>query len=168
MNYYHITTGIEDSDNSDAENEDVPDIVKFHKGVGHMPSEETNHLHQAVTKCLSQSTVDDIKKEYEKNAMNNNGIEARQLSQPPNTSGSNGVVLRRKTSNSRTSYSHRASQRFSRLLEGVSSLVPSLTGYKQEDSQDTGQDISNEDASSSLPYWIEATQNIQKVSHLNI
>ena len=40
--------------------------------------------------------------------------------------------------------------------------MPSLTGYRQEDTQDAGLGSSNEDSSSSLPYWIEATQNIHK------
>ena len=77
---------------------------------------------------------------------------------------SSGVLMRRPTSG-RSSYSHRASQRFSRLLEGVSSLV-TMTGIRTEDSQTespSGPDTPD-NGPASLPYWVEASQIISKVS----
>ena len=71
---------------------------------------------------------------------------------------------------------HRASQRFSRLLEGVSSITSlvSLPGYTREDTPEAptsvsapgtpGQHVEEEAGPTSLPYWVEASQNIYKVS----
>ena len=87
-----------------------------------------------------------------------------------------GVVLRRKPQRS-SSYSHRASQRFSRLLEGVTSITSlvSLSSYTKEDTEapaslpnTPAQDVEEDGGPASLPYWVEANQNIYKVSKKHV
>ena len=128
MNYYHITTGIDDSDGSDNDNDDGENLAIISGirrggdgGVNQIKPQEPNsqehsHLHQAVNKCLSESTVNDIMKEYDKNSDNHNnnnnaedGVKIRRT-QVENINN-NGVVLRRKSNSRSSSYSHRASQR---------------------------------------------------------
>ena len=130
MNYYHITTGIDDSDASDNDIDDGENhaIISGIRrgGVGNdvnqiKPQQPNNQehssLHQAVNKCLSERTVHDIMKEYDKNSDNQNnnnnnaedGVKVRKT-QVENTNN-NGVVMRRKSNSKSSSYSHRASQR---------------------------------------------------------
>ena len=158
MNYYHITSGIDDEE-SDADSDNQ--WVK-------------SQLQNAVQDCLSPSTVEDLMKEFSRNTSiedNNNLVQnikrpASPLSpvspvSPPSTNG----VLMRRSSSGRNSYSHRASKRFSRLLEGVTSLV-SMTGIRTEEDQTDPQAYEQQEScgSASLPYWVEASQNISKVS----
>lgn len=148
MNYYQITTGIDDDD-SDLESD------------GQARSLDPHHqLHNAVHSCLSQSTVDDLMMELSRNSgveTNNNSVE--KTKSPASPVSSSGVLMRK---SSGRSYSHRASQRFSRLLEGVSSLV-SMTGMRSEETPTTpGYEETSGPAS--LPYWVEASQIISKVS----
>ena len=170
MDYYHITSVIEDSDASDNEKEDS-------KNFREIKEEQTfEDSHEVLKTCLSNNTVEDIMKEYNKNtvAQNNNNVSDKSNTKSP-TPSSDEVILRRKPSRS-SSYSHRASQRFSRLLEGVSSITSmvSLPGYTREDTPEAptsvsapgtpGQHVEEEAGPTSLPYWIEASQNIYKVS----
>ena len=148
MNYYQITTGIDDDD-SDLESD------------GQARSLDPHHqLHNAVHSCLSQSTVDDLMMELSRNSgveTNNNSVE--KTKSPVSPVSSSGVLMRK---SSGRSYSQRASQRFSRLLEGVSSLV-SMTGMRGEETPTTpGYEETSGPAS--LPYWVEASQIISKVS----
>ena len=138
MNYYQITTGIDD-DESDVESDQ---------------------------NCLSQSTVDDLMEELSRNSRvetNNNSVEKMESvvrpASPLSPVTSSGVLMRK---SSGRSYSHRASQRLSRLLEGVSSLV-SMTGIRSEDTPTTP-GCEETSGPASLPYWVEASQIISKVS----
>ena len=169
MDYYHITSVIEDSDASDNEKEESKKINM---------EQSLENPHEVLKTCLSNNTVEDIMKEYSKNTVpqNNNNIcdnsNTKCISPMPS---SDGVILRRKPNRS-SSYSHRASQRFSRLLEGVTSITSlvSRPGFTKEDTTETptsastpvtpGQDLEEEAGPTSLPYWVEASQNIYKVS----
>ena len=169
MDYYHITSVIEDSDASDNEKEESKKINV---------EQSFENPHEVLKTCLSNNTVEDIMKEYSKNTVpqNNNNIcdnsNTKCISPMPS---SDGVILRRKPNRS-SSYSHRASQRFSRLLEGVTSITSlvSRPGFTKEDTTETptsasapvtpGQDLEEEAEPTSLPYWVEASQNIYKVS----
>ena len=169
MDYYHITSVLEDSDASDNEKEESKKINV---------EQSFENPHEVLKTCLSNNTVEDIMKEYSKNTVpqNNNNIcdnsNTKCISPMPS---SDGVILRRKPNRS-SSYSHRASQRFSRLLEGVTSITSlvSRPGFTKEDTTETpasasapvtpGQDLEEEAEPTSLPYWVEASQNIYKVS----
>ena len=169
MDYYHITSVIEDSDASDNEKEDPKNFREI------KDQQSFENSHQVLKTCLSNNTVEDIMKEYNKNTVpqNNNNVSDKSNTKSP-TPRSDEVVLRRKPSRS-SSYSHRASQRFSRLLEGVTSITSlvSLPGYTKEDNPGAqtlasapgtpGQDLEEEAGPTSLPYWVEASQNIYKV-----
>ena len=127
MNYYQLTTGIDDSDDSDNDNDDGENLaiisgIRRGGGVNQIkllqpsdPSQEHSSLHQAVNKCLSESTVNDIMKEYDKNSdnhnNNNSGEDVKVKKTQVENLNNNGVVMRRKSSNKGSSYSHRASQR---------------------------------------------------------
>ena len=127
MNYYQLTTGIDDSDDSDNDNDDGENLaiisgIRRGGGVNQIkllqpsnPNQEHSSLHQAVNKCLSESTVNDIMKEYDKNSDNHNNNNAGEDVKVKKTQvenlNNNGVVMRRKSSNKGSSYSHRASQR---------------------------------------------------------
>ena len=127
MNYYQLTTGIDDSDASDNDNDDGENVaiisaIRRGGGVNQIkllqPSnhnQEHSSLHQAVNKCLSESTVNDIMKEYDKNSdnhnNNNSGEDVKVKKTQVENLNNNGVVMRRKSSNKGSSYSHRASQR---------------------------------------------------------
>ena len=163
MDYYHITTVLEDSDDNenDESKNDEQEICK--------------DPHKVLNTCLSQNTVEDIMKEYNKNTVNqsNDKNEAPEVCPGPGPGQDpGGVVLRRKPQRS-SSYSHRASQRFSRLLEGVTSITSlvSLSSYTKEDTEapaslpnTPAQDVEEDGGPASLPYWVEANQNIYKVS----
>ena len=171
MDYYHITSVIEDSDASDNEgDESKKDLGKtFNK------EQSFENPHIVLKTCLSNNTVEDIMREFSKNTLpeNNNNVSdssnTKSLSPTPHADG---VVLRRKPNRS-SSYSQRASQRFSRLLEGVTSITSlvSRPGYTKEETTETptsapatpGQDLEEEAEPTSLPYWVEASQNIYKV-----
>ena len=165
MNYYQLTTGLDDSDSGE---DDVStrfndrealqqNVMKNDEKHVTTPQEPLQH---AVTKCLSANTIEDINREYAKNINGQQEVKEQ-------VSG-NEVVLRRKKSsnnqNKSSNYTHRASQRFSRLLEGVSSLVPSFSGPRHsEKNEEPRPEDNNVEENLSLPYWVEATQNIQKV-----
>ena len=169
MDYYHITSVIEDSDASDNEKEDPKNFREI------KDQQSFENSHQVLKTCLSNNTVEDIMREYSKNTVpeNNNNVSdssnTKSLSPTPHADG---VVLRRKPNRS-SSYSQRASQRFSRLLEGVTSITSlvSRPGYTKEETTETptsspatqGQDLEEEAEPTSLPYWVEASQNIFKV-----
>ena len=167
MNYYQITSGIEEEDSE--EEADNPWLS---------PSNRQDELPRSVSSCLSQDTVQDLMKEFSRNTSledNNNAVQNTKTPLTPVSSvspeSSGGVVLRRKSSG-RSSYGHRASQRFSRLLEGVTSLTSLVTGARAEDSQlEGGQEEQEEQENggpASLPYWVEASHNIYKVSRQSI
>ena len=166
MNYYQITSGIEEQDSE--EEADNPWLS---------PSNRQDELTRSVSSCLSQDTVQDLMKEFSRNTSledNNNAVQNTKTPLTPVSSvspeSSGGVVLRRKSSG-RSSYGHRASQRFSRLLEGVTSLTSLVTGARAEDSQvEGGQEEQEEETGgpASLPYWVEASHNIYKVSSQSI
>ena len=159
MNYYQITSGIEEDD-SDEETDN--------SWLGPARQDE---LPSSVSSCLSQATVEDLMKELSRNSSlesrpednnNKNPVSPVSPDSATGTPGATGVLMRRKTSG--RSYSHRASQRFSRLLEGVTSLVSmsSMTATRTEEGQQ-GEEEETE-GPASLPYWVEASQNIYKVS----
>ena len=159
MNYYQITSGIEEDD-SDEETDN--------SWLGPARQDE---LPSSVSSCLSQATVEDLMKELSRNSSlesrpednnNKNPVSPVSPDSATGTPGATGVLMRRKTSG--RSYSHRASQRFSRLLEGVTSLVSmsSMTATRTEEGHQ-GEEEETE-GPASLPYWVEASQNIYKVS----
>ena len=159
MNYYQLTTGIEEDDSD--EETDNP----------WLSSARQDELPSAVSSCLSQATVEDLMKELSRNSSledNNNAVQNIKTPLPPvspvsSVSGesSGGVLMRRKSSG--RSYGHRASQRFSRLLEGVTSLV-SMSTMTATRTEEPHQEEEETDGPASLPYWVEASQNIYKVS----
>ena len=170
MNYYQITSGIDD-DESDAETDNHWEMSGRSRDHHQHQHHHHHQLHNAVQNCLSQSTVEDLMSELSRNTReedNNNSVGKTKSpvaeASPDSPVSSSGVLMRRPTSG-RSSYSHRASQRFSRLLEGVSSLV-TMTGMRTEDSQTespSGPDTPD-NGPASLPYWVEASQIISKVS----
>ena len=127
-----------------------------------------------VTECGVEleekcGAVVDTRVEDNNNAVQNIKIPLPPLSPvspvtPDNPANSSGVLMRRKSSG-RSSYGHRASQRFSRLPEGVTSLVTmsSMTATRTEEGQQEEEEEETE-GPASLPYWVEASQNIYKVS----
>ena len=176
MDYYHITSAIEDSDASDNEKGESNNVGETNE------KQSVENPHKILQTCLSNNTVEDIMKEYSKNTSphnNNNVGDISNTKSMSSTPSSDEVVLRRKPSRS-SSYSHRASQRFSRLLEGVTSITSLVTlpGYTKEDTTGAptsasapgtpGQNLEEEEGPGSLPYWVEASQNIYKVSHRHV
>ena len=157
MNYYQITSGIEEEESE--EETDSPWLT----------STRQDELPSAVSSCLSPATVEDIRRELSRNSSLDSSLEDNNNKTPltpvtPVTESSTGGVLMRRKSSGR-SYGHRASQRFSRLLEGVTSLTSLVTGGRAEDSQLEGREEEEETAGpASLPYWVEASHNIYKVS----
>jgi len=135
MNYYQITPDL------DSESED-----------DHDHDQQPPDLHQAVQMCLAKDTLADLRREYTKNT---SSTPADAASMPKKEER---VVMRGLTS--RNSYGRRASQRFSKILEGVSSLVslaqPSSTDKKCDEEEE------EESGSASLPYWVEASNNVSK------
>ena len=120
MNYYQITSGL-DSD-SDGEVEWMVTGVNKHGDhhhhvqshdqghAGDQHQEDATKLHRAVQECLTQDTLNDLRREYHKNT-----VAADESPQELKTQQE--VVLRRKSS--RNTYGRRASQRFSKILEGT-------------------------------------------------
>ena len=172
MDYYHITSVIEDSDASDNEGEESKNLGRTNQSF--------ENPHKVLKTCLSNNTVEDIMREYSKNTVpenNNNVSDSSNTKCLPPTPHADRVVLRQKPNRS-SSYSHRASQRFSRLLEGVTSITSlvSRPGYTKEDTTETptsvpvtpGQDLEEEAGPASLPYWVEASQNIFKVRNHDV
>ena len=169
MNYYQLTSGIEED-----ESDDEPDN-------SWLSPTRREGLPSSVSSCLSQDTVEDLMAELSRNSRvdtrvedNNNAVQNIKIPLPPlspvspvtpdSPANSSGVLMRRKSSG-RSSYGHRASQRFSRLLEGVTSLVTmsSMTATRTEEGQQEEEEEETE-GPASLPYWVEASQNIYKVS----
>ena len=73
MNYYQITSGLDeldDSDESDNDTEAQSDAKKTDPKRGPPPPATPPHLHQAVTSCLAQDTVADLGREYARNISN--------------------------------------------------------------------------------------------------
>ena len=72
---------------------------------------EPNNLQQAVQECLTRDTLEDLRREYTKNT-----VVATETESVQDTKKQETVVLRRNSS--RNTYGRRASQRFSKILEG--------------------------------------------------
>ena len=117
MNYYQITSGLDeldDSDDGDNDTEDqqsdpLPPATPPHPHCDPLASATPPPLHQAVTSCLAQDTVADLAREYTRNTSSSNNSNNSNSS---DKEASSGVVMRRRSSRSSTSYSHRASQRW--------------------------------------------------------
>ena len=117
MNYYQITSGL-DSD-SDTEPEwMVNGVTKYvdnqELGEKHKENDKDDKpadLHQAVQNCLAKDTLDDLRREFTKNTVS---APTEDVMDPKKQEV---VVLRRNSS--RNTYGLRASQRFSRILEGT-------------------------------------------------
>ena len=151
MNYYQITPDL------DSESED-----------DHDHDQQPPDLHQAVQMCLAKDTLADLRREYTKNT---SSTPADAASMPKKEER---VVMRGLTS--RNSYGRRASQRFSKILEGTlyclsffvcisySKGVSSLVSLAQPSSTDKKCDEEEEEesGSASLPYWVEASNNVSK------
>ena len=110
MNYYQITSGLDELDDSDDGDNDTED-----QQSDPPPPATPPPLHQAVTSCLAQDTVADLAREYTRNTSNNsNNSNSNNSNSDKAVSGA--VVMRRRSSRSSTSYSHRASQRWGDVL----------------------------------------------------
>ena len=77
-------------------------------------------------------------------------------------------MRRKPASSAGAGYGRRASQRFSRLLEGVSSLVSLGAGPREEEEEevtsqalDYGTEL-KETENSLMPYWVEASRNRER------
>jgi hypothetical protein len=123
MNYYQITSGL-DSD-SDSEvgwmvtGDNHHQVQGHDHGHGHAAdqhSKDTTNLHQAVQECLTRDTLDDLRREFNKNTVAAAETDGAQEVKKQET-----VVLRRNSS--KNTYGRRASQRFSKILEGTYWLV---------------------------------------------
>ena len=107
MNYYQITSGLDELDDSDDGDNDTED-----QQSDPLPPATPPPLHQAVTSCLAQDTVADLAREYTRNTSSSNNSNSNNSDK----AASGGVVMRRRSSRSSTSYSHRASQRWGDVL----------------------------------------------------
>jgi len=168
MNYYQITTGLDsDSDGEvdwmvTSENKQISknkenDQENNSQATPGNENQNTNvqspTFHQALEGCLTRDTLNDFKREYSKNTESSIAQEGKK---------EGAVVLRRKSS--RNSYGQRASQRFSKIIEGVTSLVslsPS-SNMKTHESPADSKAEEDEEKCNSLPYWVEASQNISR------
>ena len=110
MNYYQITSGLDELDDSDDGDNDTED-----QQSDPPPPATPPPLHQAVTSCLAQDTVADLAREYTRNTSNSSNNSSNS-SNSSDKAASGAVVMRRRSSRSSTSYSHRASQRWGDVL----------------------------------------------------
>ena len=122
MDYYTLTTGLDSSDSEEEDCEQTPSSGhRLGSGSGPGPGPGPT-LDQAVGDCLASSTMADIRREYSRNRRDSRETKSSPGPGPgPVTTPApvTGVVMRRKPASSAgAGYGRRASQRFSRLLEG--------------------------------------------------
>ena len=124
MNYYQITSGLDELDDSDDGDNDTEDqqsdplasATPPHPHCDPLASATPPPLHQAVTSCLAQDTVADLAREYTRNTSSSSNNNSSNNSDNSDKAASSVVVMRRRSSRSSTSYSHRASQRWGDVL----------------------------------------------------
>ena len=139
MNYYQITSGLDSDSDSEVgwmvtgvtkhdkggqghDHEHAGDQGHDHEHAGDHHQKDGTNLHQAVQECLARDTLDDLRREYHKNT-----VVTAATAGPQEVKNQQVVVLRKKST--KNTYGRRASQRFSKILEGTNWFVLCNHGY---------------------------------------